>query len=88
MEKFKTNLSKINNELDDNWEVLTEAVQTVMRYEGIDNAYEQLKTLSRGKKLNKESYIKFVKGLQISDASKNKLIKLTPKTYIGLSNKL
>ena len=46
------------------------------------------KTLSRGKKLNKESYIKFVKGLQISDASKNKLIKLTPKTYIGLSNKL
>ena len=88
MEKVKPNLSKINNELDDNWEVLTEAVQTVMRYEGIDNAYEQLKNLSRGKKLNKESYIKFVKGLQISDASKNKLIKLTPKTYIGLSNKL
>ena len=88
MEKVKPNLSKINNELDDNWEVLTEAVQTVMRYEGIDNAYEQLKTLSRGKKLNKESYIKFVKGLQISDASKNKLIKLAPKTYIGLSNKL
>ena len=88
MEKVKPNLSKINNELDDNWEVLTEAVQTVMRYEGIDNAYEQLKTLSRGKKLNKESYIKFVKGLQISDTSKNKLIKLTPKTYIGLSNKL
>ena len=88
MEKVKPNLSKINNELDDNWEVLTEAVQTVMRYEGIDNAYEQLKTLSRGKKLNKESYIKFVRGLQISDASKNKLIKLTPKTYIGLSNKL
>ena len=88
MEKVKPNLSKINNELDDNWEVLTEAVQTVMRYEGIDNAYEQLKTLSRGKKLNKESYIKFVRGLEISDASKNKLIKLTPKTYIGLSNKL
>ena len=88
MEKVKPNLSKINNELDDNWEVLTEAVQTVMRYEGIDNAYEQLKTLSRGKKLNKESYIKFIKGLQISDTSKNKLIKLTPKTYIGLSNKL
>ena len=88
MEKVKPNLSKINNELDDNWEVLTEAVQTVMRYEGIDNAYEQLKTLSRGKKLDKESYIKFIKGLQISDTSKNKLIKLTPKTYIGLSNKL
>ena len=88
MNKVKPNLSNINDELDNNWEVLTEAIQTVMRYEGISDAYEQLKFLSRGKKLNKESYINYVKGLKISDSSKNKLIKLTPKTYIGLSNKL
>ena len=88
MEKVKPNLIKINYELDNNWEVLTEAVQTIMRYEGINDAYEQLKTLSRGKKLDKKSYINFIKGLQISDTSKNKLIKLTPKTYIGLSKKL
>ena len=88
MNKVKPNLSNINDELDNNWEVLTEAIQTVMRYEGISDAYEQLKFLSRGKKLNKESYINYVKGLRISDSSKNKLIKLTPKTYIGLSNKL
>ena len=88
MNKVKPNISNINDELDNNWEVLTEAIQTVMRYEGINDAYEQLKLLSRGKKLNKESYINYVKGLKISDSSKNKLIKLTPKTYIGLSNKL
>ena len=88
MNKVKPNISNINDELDNNWEVLTEAIQTVMRYEGINDAYEQLKLLSRGKKLSKESYINFVKKLKISDKSKNKLIKLTPKTYIGLSNKL
>ena len=88
MNKVKPNISNINDELDNNWEVLTEAIQTVMRYEGINDAYEQLKLLSRGKKLSKESYINFVKKLKISDTSKNKLIKLTPKTYIGLSNKL
>ena len=88
MNKVKPNISNINDELDNNWEVLTEAIQTVMRYEGINDAYEQLKLLSRGKKLSKESYINFVRKLKISDTSKNKLIKLTPKTYIGLSNKL
>ena len=88
MNKVKPNISNINDELDNNWEVLTEAIQTVMRYEGINDAYEQLKLLSRGKKLSKESYINFVKKLKISDTSKNKLIKLTPKSYIGLSNKL
>ena len=88
MNKVKPNISNINDELDNNWEVLTEAIQTVMRYEGINDAYEQLKFLSRGKKLSKESYINFVRKLKISDTSKNKLIKLTPKTYIGLSNKL
>jgi adenylosuccinate lyase len=59
-----------------------------MRYEGIDNAYEQLKSLSRGKKLDQSSYIEFIEKLDISDSAKEKLIKLTPKTYIGLSNKL
>ena len=75
-------------ELDNNWEVLTEAVQTIMRYEGISDAYEQLKTLSRGNKLSKESYINFIKNLNISDRSKNKLLELTPAKYIGLAKKL
>ena len=88
LDKVKPNKEVILNELNNNWEVLTEAVQTIMRYEGIDNAYEQLKSLSRGNKLNKQSYLKFVSDLPISDKSKEKLLKLTPSKYIGLANKL
>ena len=86
--KLLPNKSIIKKELDNNWEVLTEAVQTVMRYEGIDDAYEQLKSLSRGKKIDQKSYIDFVKKLNITDKSKQELIKLSPAKYIGLANKL
>ena len=85
MNKISPNKDTIMRELDNNWEVLTEAVQTVMRYEGINNAYEQLKTLSRGKKLDKSSYQEFISNLEISTESKNKLLKLTPSKYIGLA---
>ena len=82
------NGKKISEELDNNWEVLTEAVQTLMRYEGIPDAYEQLKNLSRGSKLNKETYISFVKTLAISEESKNKLLQLKPSAYIGIAEDL
>ena len=85
MNKISPNKDTIMRELDNNWEVLTEAVQTVMRYEGIDDAYEQLKTLSRGKKLDKSSYQEFISNLEISSESKNKLLKLTPSKYTGLA---
>jgi adenylosuccinate lyase len=85
MNKISPNKDTFIRELDNNWEVLTEAVQTVMRYEGINDAYEQLKTLSRGKKLDKSSYQEFISNLEISTESKNKLLKLTPSKYIGLA---
>ena len=88
MNKVEPNKNFISNELDDNWEVLAEAVQTIMRYEGISDAYERLKKLSRGNKLDKNSYIQFVKTLEISNSSKSKLLNLTPSKYIGLSKKL
>ena len=88
MSKVEPNKNFISNELDDNWEVLAEAVQTIMRYEGISDAYERLKKLSRGNKLDKNSYMQFVKTLEISSSSKSKLLKLTPSKYIGLSKKL
>jgi len=68
--------------------VLTEAVQTLMRYEGIPDAYEQLKKLSRGSKITQESYVNFINNLNISDVSKKKLISLKPSTYIGISSSL
>ena len=78
----------LENELNLNWEVLTEAVQTLMRYEGIPDAYEQLKKLSRGSKITQESYVSFINNLNISDVSKQKLISLKPSTYIGISRSL
>ena len=88
LNKLTPNKTVINNELDDNWEVLTEAVQTIMRYEGINDAYEQLKSFSRGRKITRETYIEFVTNLKISKSSKDKLLKLTPFNYIGLAKKL
>ena len=88
LSKLSPNKDKLLNELDGNWEVLTEAVQTIMRYEGIPNAYEQLKNLSRGSSINKKAYIDFVENLQISSESKAKLLELTPAKYIGLAIKL
>ena len=88
LQKISPNKEFIFCELDNNWEVLTEAVQTIMRYEGIDDAYELLKNLSRGKKLDKDSYKSFVNSLDISVKSKEKLLSLTPAKYIGLAKKI
>ena len=88
LQKISPNKEFIFNELDNNWEVLTEAVQTIMRYEGIDDAYELLKNLSRGKKLDKDSYKSFVNSLDISVKSKEKLLYLNPAKYIGLAKKI
>ena len=83
LNKIIPNKEVIDTELNNNWEVLTEAVQTLMRYEGIPDAYEQLKNLSRGSKLDQESYINFINSLKISNDSKNKLLNLKPSLYIG-----
>ena len=83
LNKITPNKEVIDKELNNNWEVLTEAVQTLMRYEGIPDAYEQLKNLSRGSKLDQESYINFINSLKISNDSKNKLLNLKPSLYIG-----
>ena len=88
LSKITPNKTQIQNELNDNWEVLTEAVQTLMRYEGIPDAYEQLKKLSRGSKLDQETYISFIKSLSISKDSKEKLLNLKPNLYIGKAKEI
>ena len=88
LNKISPNNNKINEELDNNWAVLSEAVQTIMRLENIENAYEQLKNLTRGKNLNQEKYLEFINGLDISSKNKQYLIKLTPRNYIGVAAKL
>ena len=88
LKKVDPNKQYIKNELNNNWEVLTEAVQTVMRYEGYEEAYEKLKSLSRGTKIDESAYKLFVSNLEISKSAKKKLLTLTPANYIGLSKKL
>jgi adenylosuccinate lyase len=71
-------------DLDGTWEVLAEPIQTVMRRHGIANAYEKLKELTRGKEgITRDTLHAFIKGLAIPDADKQRLLALTPATYIG-----
>ncbi|AUR51947.1 adenylosuccinate lyase [Aquella oligotrophica] len=86
--KVEINLNAINHDLDNNWELLAEPIQTVMRKCNVANAYEQLKELTRGKKVNAEGIKEFVAGLDLPDSEKTKLASLTPHNYIGLANKL
>ncbi len=88
LNKIIPNKNKIKDELNENWSVLSEAVQTVMRLENIDNAYEKLKELTRGKSLNKQKYIEFISSLNISSKNKEYLLKLRPENYIGVAPKL
>ncbi len=88
LNKIEPNKEKAIRELSNNWQVLSEAIQIVMKIEGYDNAYEEIKKLTRGKMINKDSYHELVENLKISSASKNKLKKLTPATYLGIASKL
>ena len=89
LDKLEVNQVSIASHLDASWEVLAEPIQTVMRKYGIDDAYEQLKQLTRGKGgIERDSLHAFVRGLPIPEADKALLLKLTPANYIGLANQL
>ena len=83
MSKLEINEARLEEDLEANWEVLAEAVQTVMRRHGVPNAYEQLKSLTRGRMISKESLRQFINGLDIPIEDKRRLAKLTPRTYLG-----
>ncbi|MDX2417185.1 MAG: adenylosuccinate lyase [Xanthomonadales bacterium] len=86
--KLQLNTQKLAEDLDSSWEVLAEPIQTVMRLHGIENPYEQLKTLTRGKAINAEILVEFVQALDIPDAAKRCLLELTPATYTGNAAKM
>ncbi len=81
--KLEVDGEKMDADLDGSWEVLSEAIQTVMRRYGIDQPYEKLKELTRGKSIDRESLQAFVDGLEIPDAARNRLKALTPASYLG-----
>ena len=81
--KLQVNGDALNNTLDNNWEVLAEPIQTVMRRYGIEKPYEKLKELSRGHKLTEADVKVFIENLDIPQAAKDQLISLSPNSYIG-----
>ena len=85
LEKLDANREKLAEDLDENWEVLAEPIQTVMRRYGVTGAYEQLKDLTRGRHgMTREALHGFIESLtQIPESERKRLLSLTPATYVG-----
>jgi adenylosuccinate lyase len=89
LNKLEINTIRLNEDLNNSWEVLAEAIQTVMRVHDLPNPYEQLKALTRGKDgINQASLHTFITGLDLPTDEKNRLMQLTPQAYIGLAESL
>jgi adenylosuccinate lyase len=86
--KLDTDPGRMAADLDGNWEVLAEPIQTLMRRYGVDRPYERLKELTRGQRIGPEALMAFVEGLEIPDAAKAELKNLTPASYLGDAIKL
>ncbi|MDE1952152.1 MAG: adenylosuccinate lyase [Betaproteobacteria bacterium] len=88
LDKLEPNPQQLSADLDAAWEVLAEAVQTVMRRHGLPNPYEQLKELTRGKVITRELLREFIATLPLPEADKARLLALTPASYIGKAAEL
>ena len=88
LNKLSANPERLAADLDASWEVLAEAVQTVMRRHGLPNPYEQLKALTRGHGITAESMRAFIAGLDLPADAKQRLLDMTPGSYIGLADRL
>jgi len=88
LNKLEANPARLAEDLDACWEVLAEPVQTVMRRYGIENPYEQLKDLTRGKGIERDALHAFIRTLAIPEGEKTRLLAMTPGNYIGIAAKL
>jgi adenylosuccinate lyase len=86
--RLEVDRERLQSDLDANWELLAEPIQTVMRRHAVPEAYEQLKALTRGKRVDAAAVAAFVRGLPIPDADKQRLLELTPAAYLGLAARL
>ena len=85
MKKVAVDAARLAADLEQAWEVLGEAVQTVMRSQGLPNAYERLKEFTRGRPMDQLSMREFISSLQLPDAQKQRLLALSPGDYLGLA---
>jgi adenylosuccinate lyase len=81
--KLEADAARMAADLDANWEVLAEPIQTVMRRWGVEQPYEKLKALTRGQRIGPDALAAFVDGLEIPDTAKAQLKALTPASYVG-----
>tara|TARA_Y200000002_G_scaffold106341_1_gene86812 strand:- start:5251 stop:6600 length:1350 start_codon:yes stop_codon:yes gene_type:complete len=86
--RVSPNKAQMKKELDENWSILAEAIQTVLRKSGDSSAYDKIKKLTRGKSLTKESYLQLVNSLDVTEQDRLALLELTPHTYLGEINKV
>ena len=88
LSRISVNQKKIRKALENHPEVITEAIQTILRREGVAMPYEKLKELTRGKVVTLPDIHIFIKNLKVSDKVKKELLKITPENYTGLASKL
>jgi adenylosuccinate lyase len=88
LEKLELDERRLAEDLNGAWEVLAEAVQTVMRAHGIPDAYDHLKAFSRGKPMDEPTMRAFIESLSLPADAKNRLLELEPKSYLGLAPEL
>jgi len=86
--KLELNSEALADDLDSSWEVLAEPIQTVMRRYGVQGAYEKLKEVTRGKTVTAEALHGLIRSLEIPDAEKERLLAMTPASYIGKASEL
>jgi adenylosuccinate lyase len=88
LDKLEADRARIAADLEDAWEVLAEPIQTVMRRYGVPNPYEQLKDLTRGRVISRDSLQQFIRGLAIPAAERERLLAMTPADYVGKAAEL
>jgi adenylosuccinate lyase len=88
IDRISVNKDQTQKELNNHWEVLAEAIQTILRKAGKPGAYEELKSLTQGRSIDKDSIALFVSQLKIPDEDKKTLLNLRVDSYIGLAPKL
>jgi len=81
--KIEANADRLNDDLDSSWEVLAEPIQTVMRRHGIENPYEKLKEMTRGKAITREDLHQLINSVDLPTDARDRLLELTPHSYIG-----
>jgi adenylosuccinate lyase len=85
LERIEPDAERLARDLDDNWEVLAEAIQTVMRRHGLEAPYEQLKALTQGRRVTPEELRRFIDGTALPEEVRQRLRELTPASYTGLA---